>query len=72
MKELTVSQQQAIDGGWSWYGLGNPFAQAGSTYDAIGYYCSDLASLTDSVGATCDVESLGCDASGRFQVTSKN
>ena len=64
MKELTVSQQEAIDGGWSWYGLGNAFAQAGSACDAIGYYCPDLAPLTNSVDAACDVASLGRDAIG--------
>lgn len=72
MKELTVSQQEAIDGGWSWCGLGNTFAQDGSACDDIGYYCPDLAPLTDSAGAACDVASLGCDASGGSQVTSKN
>lgn len=72
MKELTVNQQEAIDGGWSWDGLENAFAQAGSACDAIGYYCPDLASLTDSVGAACDVASLDVTLSGGFQVTSKN
>lgn len=72
MKELTVNQQKAIDGGWSWYGLENAFAQVGSGCDAIGYYCPDLAPLTDSAGAACDVASLNVTLSGGFQVTSKN
>ena len=60
MRELTVSQQEAIDGGWSWYGLGQAFGEVGTACDVIGFCDPAVAPEAAAAGTACDVASLEC------------
>lgn len=55
MKELTVSQQEAIDGGWSWYTLAGGLDAAGDATERLAPYCGDAAPFVEAAGAGCDV-----------------
>lgn len=59
MKELTVSQQEAIDGGWSWYTLAGGLDAAGDAAERLAPCCGDATPFMEAVGA-------GCEAAGEF------
>ena len=41
MRELTVNEQEAIDGGWNWCGVGDEFMKGGAVCGLLGAACDD-------------------------------
>ena len=57
MKDLTVSQQEAINGGWSWYTLAGGRDAAGDAAERLAPYCGDAEPFGEAFG-------VGCEAAG--------
>ena len=59
MRELTVTEQEFVNGGWSRYTLAGGLDASGNAVERLAPCCGEAAPFAEAAGA-------GCEATGEF------